>query len=250
MEANRQCALCNDSGYTHVAGGVRDCDCRREKIIAAKLERAGLPAKYRGATLDTYLPAISPDARQALQVADLYCREYMTNQGRGLLFTGSVGTGKTHLAVAVLRRLMLTYGVSAAFVDFRALLKDLQASFRNEGKSEDDILRPLLAVDVLALDEMGAVGATDWKVEITEHIINHRYNENKALLLTTNLMARAPGWAPPRPDVVQHQYSLQAVATARQETLGDRIGARCFSRLQEMCKVVELNGPDFRARRA
>ncbi len=40
--------------------------------------------------------------------------------------------------------------------------------------------------------------------------------------------------------------SSAAERAARRETLGDRIGERMRSRLHEMCKKVEMEGPDYR----
>jgi DNA replication protein DnaC len=53
----------------------------------------------------------------------------MLNPGKGLLFTGSIGVGKIHLAVDMLQRLVLEYGVKGLFCDYRELLKCIQNSY-------------------------------------------------------------------------------------------------------------------------
>jgi DNA replication protein DnaC len=76
------------------------------------------------------------------------------------------------------------------------------------------------------LDELGASKPTDWVKDTMAHIINTRYNEQKATIFTTNY-----------PDERQND---------REETLEDRIGVRLRSRLFEMCKTIEVNGQDYR----
>jgi DNA replication protein DnaC len=38
----------------------------------------------------------------------------------------------------------------------------------------------------------------------------------------------------------------RAQRSVRKETLGDRIGERMRSRLHEMCRVIKMDGEDFR----
>jgi len=93
---------------------------------------------------------------------------------------------------------------------------------------------------VLVLDELGAVKPTDWVWDTVSHILNTRYNNKRTTIITTNFPdLPAAAVAGPR--------DLTARA-AREETLGDRIGERMRSRLQEMCRKVEMQGEDFRQR--
>jgi len=86
------------------------------------------------------------------------------------------------------------------------------------------------------LDELGASKPTDWVWDTVAHILNTRYNDRKTTIITTNYANVAPGSG----------ELTGARAAVREETLGDRIGERMRSRLQEMCVVVEMTGMDFR----
>jgi DNA replication protein DnaC len=166
----------------------------------------------------------------------------------GLLFTGTVGTGKTHLALAVLREIRLRYSADTLFVDFRELLKKMQATFGgNKTTTEEEVLRPILKSEVVVLDELGAARATDWTFDVVEHVINTRYNATGATIITTNLPNHPPGWTAPRDPSRGYAAALQAAAAI--DSLGDRIGARMFSRLQEMCTLIEVSGEDYRSKR-
>jgi DNA replication protein DnaC len=72
---------------------------------------------------------------------------------------------------------------------------------------------------------------------MTELVIGKLYSANKAAIVTTNFPNAAPS-------STSSQTGYERAA--RQETLGDRIGARMWSRLQQMCVPVEMIGPDFR----
>jgi hypothetical protein len=76
---------------------------------------------------------------------------------QGLLLTGPVGVGKTHLAVSILKGLTERGGFSCLFYEFGSLLKEIQDSYNSATQtSELGVLSPVLNVDVLVLDELGA----------------------------------------------------------------------------------------------
>jgi DNA replication protein DnaC len=86
---------------------------------------------------------------------------------------------------------------------------------------------------VLVLDELGASKPTDWVWDTVAHILNTRYNDRRTTIITTNYANLAP-------------FAAESNRAMREDSLGDRIGERMRSRLQEMCVVVEMQGEDFR----
>ena len=101
------------------------------------------------------------------------------------------------------------------------------------------LLKPVFDAEVLVLDELGAVRPTEWVWDTVSLILNTRYNDNRTTILTTNF-ADEPAAAAAR--------SLSPARATRDETLGDRIGERMRSRLHEMCRIVRMDGADFRQR--
>jgi DNA replication protein DnaC len=94
---------------------------------------------------------------------------------------------------------------------------------------------------------MGAARATDWTFDVVEHVINTRYNGSGATIVTTNLPNHPPGYTAPRD--AARGYAAAAQTAMAAETLGDRIGARMFSRLQQMCTLIEVKGEDYRSKK-
>jgi DNA replication protein DnaC len=204
--------------------GARTCPCQHRKTTGSSFEKAKLPGRYNQCHFNNYTTP-DPSQMKALRMAIQFANEYPAVD-RGLLFTGTVGVGKTHLAVSILKGLF-ERGFSCLFYEFGSLLKEIQDSYNaNTKTSELGVLAPVLNAEVLVLDELGASKPTDWVRDTMAHIINTRYNNKKATIFTTNYA-----------DERQND---------REETLEDRIGVRLRSRLYEMCKTIEVKGPDYR----
>jgi DNA replication protein DnaC len=214
------------------------CACQTEQRVARLLQRAKIPARYEHCTLENY--EVFPGADRSLGAAHLMARRFVdgypaTTSGHGLLVTGSIGVGKTHLAVGILQALIVEKGVHGLFCDYRELLKEIQHSYNPQvATTEMEILQPVFDAEVLVLDELGAAKPTDWVWDTVALVLNTRYNDKRTTLITTNYSDQAPGGG-----------SGHGRA-AREETLGDRIGERMRSRLAEMCVTVAMTGQDFR----
>jgi DNA replication protein DnaC len=238
------CPLCEDSGLRLIVqpDGERyaqPCECRMQVRASRLLKRAAIPRRYEHCTLDTFEPGYG-QADQSLAAAYLMARQFVsgypvTTEGRGLLLTGSVGVGKTHLAVGIVQALIGEKGVHALFCDYRELLKRIQESYNPQvASTELQILTPIFEAEVLILDELGAQKPTDWVWDTVALILNTRYNDKRTTLITTNY-PNAPA-----------ALARSADKVIREETLGDRIGERMRSRLAEMCVEVEMRGNDLR----
>ena len=159
-------------------------------------------------------------APDQIRLVRRYVRSIEANldSGRGLWIQGDVGTGKTTLAMLV-SKAALDAGRSVAIYSLPRLLNLLrEAMDSQEGKL--DFMDRLAAVDLLHIDDLGAEHQTDWVLEQLYSIVNDRYEAQRAIVATTNLM----------PD-----------------ELSARLGARTVSRLEEICgSIIPLYGEDRR----
>ncbi len=222
-----ECPMCFGTGMEVVPGkGARICSCRQLKKQFGQFESVRLPKRYDGFHFHNYKPQTTSQ-ETAFKFATGLTMEYPAVD-RGLLLTGSVGVGKTHLAVSILKGLT-ERGFTCLFYEFGSLLKEIQGSYNvHTQSSELGVLTPVLNADVLVLDELGASKPTDWVRDTMAHVINTRYNDKKLTIFTTNY--------------------LDERLNDREEVLEDRIGTRLRSRLYEMCKTVVITGDDFRKR--
>lgn len=247
------CPRCGGMGVTIVLRGddrfAAECSCRIEKKAALRLQKAHIPQRYAHCSLESFdasFRGADPSLRLALMTARRFADGYpLETDGRGLLFTGSIGCGKTHLAVGLLREMVEKRGAIGIFCDYRDLLKQIQNSYNPQvAITEFQILRPVFEAEVLLLDELGAVKPTDWVWDTVAHILNTRYNDKRTTLITTNYPNQASALV--EQDGPRYSPSSAAVRAMREETLGDRIGERMRSRLQEMCIPINIQGQDFR----
>lgn len=243
-----ECGECQDSGMlVRVVDGIRrasQCVCRQRKGLEARMRLAGIPSRYAEVSFENFSTAgTDKKVSFAAGVMRKAVEDFLMHpRGQGYLLTGTCGVGKTHLAAAALRSTMIQYGVRGKFWDMADLLTEVKASFRrlkdvDEDATESAIVREFANVDVLVVDELGGERLTDWSDSEMRLLLNGRYNAGgakpKLTIFTTNF-----------PNLGAGEGSGGA------ETLGDRLGARMFSRMQELCRPLEMVGADYRRKRA
>jgi DNA replication protein DnaC len=243
------CEICFGTGTRIEPGkGAVICDCRRTNSGTRLIDIARIPPRFRECSFHNYYPK-NDSQFFAHSFAHKLVEEYPAVD-TGLLFIGSVGVGKTHLAIAILKELIEKKGVSCLFYESGALLKAIQDSYNPISQtSEMRVLAPVYNAEVLVLDELGASVPTNWVRDTLYQIINTRYNNKKLTIFTTNY----------HDDVRVTRNESDAAESKRKRTfaveriqdmttLEERIGIPLRSRLYEMCKKVVIEGEDYRKR--
>jgi DNA replication protein DnaC len=216
--------VCDGSGFVFddQTRTARPCSCRPRRIARRKAQKlAGvIPRRYQGVSFDR-APITQMDPHVVRAVRRYIERfEEQLATGRGLWFTGPVGTGKTTLAMLVSAE-ALRAGWSVAIYSLPRLLGMLRESFDDSSEASlTQLLDRLAAVDLLHIDDVGAEQTSPWVLEQLYTIVNTRYEDGKSILVTTNLDNRQ---------------------------LREQIGDRTVSRLVEMCgDPLPLMGADKR----
>jgi DNA replication protein DnaC len=233
------------------------CDCTTGDRAGRVLAKARVPERYRHCDFENYeadneienvsreqLAAWNRSLAQAKLVVQRFAAEFPVGSENGLLLMGSCGVGKTHLAVAALKEIILR-GHSGLFYDYRELLKEIQDSYNAESQAtEMGVLEPVLQAEILVLDDIGSSKPSLWALETVGHVLNTRYNEKRITLLTTNFLdSEAPAnFAAPQPS----PRVVGMRAPTMDDSLTERVGKRIRSRLYEMCRTVEIFAPDYR----
>ena len=214
--------ICDGSGFVFddATNTAYDCRCRALRIVKAKARSlsAVIPKRYRDVGFDRWPvteidPPIVAATRRFTESIDS-----KLDAGRGLWFMGRVGTGKTTLAMLV-SKAALEAGRSVAIYSLPRLLNEIRDTHRAE-RSHVDLLDRLTAVDLLHIDDVGAERTTDWVLEELYSIVNARYEDERSMVITTNIDDR--------------------------EALCEQIAERTVSRLTEMCDQLPLGGEDQR----
>ena len=253
------CPLCGGMGWKTVSAssGLREnasadrrvtrCDCQLRAQAASLITSARIPRRYEHCELSNYLiefDGAHPWLIRAHVEALSFVEKCDPRGGKGLLITGPIGTGKTHLAVGIIKELILNRKIACIFYDYRELLKEIQNSYNATVQTTElGVLQPVFETDVLVLDELGAVKPTEWVWDTVSLILNTRYNDNRTTIITTNFPDHEER---ARPGDASNRSAEGAKYSAGKETLGDRITERMRSRLHEMCSTIPLDGIDFR----
>jgi DNA replication protein DnaC len=232
--AERACPLgvCDGSGWILGPEDVaRPCECREQRLQRGRVRgvASAIPPRYHGVSFDR--PPVSDMAHSAgTDGVVAKVREFVAEldsrlgEGRGLWLSGDTGTGKTTLAMLVSKE-ALKRGHSVAIYSLPKLLARIRRTY-DEEPGEDTygtFFQRLTSVDLLHIDDFGAEKRSDWVLEQLYALVNERYEDERSIMLTTNL------------------------------TLGkleDQIGRRTVSRLTETCEQVALLGVDRRLEKA
>ena len=247
MQADPNCPHCDGTGWKQLVrdgvSAVERCECRREHRQQALLGNARIPERFRRAGFDNFVVPDKDDRLAGAKVtAKSYARDYPSLRKLGIMFQGSTGVGKTHLACAVLRELA-ERGFECLFFDYQALLERIRQGYdASAGPGAKREYRQALEAEVVLLDDLGSHRPSEWVEDTVTAIINHRYNAGKALIVTTNLPEPDLGDQSVRKDPGSGHYHVR-------DTLADRIGSRARSRVYEMCHVVKMAARDYRLRK-
>lgn len=213
------------------------CKCRAEEERLKKEQmqkeeemRSIQRAKVSSMMDDTFRTAcfanyqIRNGNERHLKVAKKYCIEFskMYERNQGLLFWGTVGTGKSYTA-ACIANYLLEANTSVVMTSFVRILQEMQGFDRER---EETFTNKLNSVKLLIIDDLGAERSTDYALEKVYGIIDNRYRAKKPLILTTNLTLR----------------QMQEATDIRY--------ARIYDRIFEMCYPMEFSGVSWRKREA
>jgi DNA replication protein DnaC len=233
--------VCDGSGWILGPEDIaRECECRASRLKKARLRgvASAIPARYRGVSFDR--PPVS-DMERSLESRAVVrtARNYIDNldenlgAGRGLWLMGTPGTGKTSLAMLVAKEAMAR-GKTAAVYFTPQLLTRIRVTYgaSDVASTYDAFFKRLTSVDLLYIDDLGSERQTDWVVEQLYAIVNERYEQKGAMLLTSN---------------AKYDKNLGKAMEDGQKQLEDQVGSRTVSRLFEMCgEPMPLFGDDHR----
>ncbi len=222
QKAPEVCPKCGGSGYMVTEAGASPCPCRRTTGLDAACRVARIPPKFMPKTLAGF-QARTPRHRDIVSGARSFLKTFRGSDsdhpGKGLLLVGKEGTGKTHIAVAILKEVIgkgyrgLYWNVPELFLELRRLMSN------SEDLTEADIFDEAAAADLVVLDDLGAEKTSEYVMDRLYVLINGRYQDDTPTIITTN---RTP------------------------EELRQQLGPRIASRICEMCVTLEFPDGDFR----
>ena len=196
---------------------------RKEKT-ARLLESSGMRGIMRNMTFDSFN---SQRRGKIYEAAKQYAEDFTPQTNTGLILFGKAGSGKTHLAVAIVRQVIERKQIAAKVARTVELLADIRKTFNDHDgyrvENESELIQKLAYVPLLVLDDLGAEKISDWVKEIFYRIIDERWLEQRPIIVTSNLNLKE---------------------------LEEKIGDRIVSRIAGMCIPIEMQNQDYRIENA
>lgn len=192
---------------------------RTQRQLEESLHFACVPRRFVGKTFDTF-DAPTPAMQQAADVLRNYAADFERHfqAGTGLILMGTPGTGKSHLAVAVLQSIMPKYvGMYATCAD---VIREVRSTWGGKSdRSERDVMQMFAQLPLLVLDEVGVQNGTDNEQHIIFGVLDARYRDLMPTIILTNQTAAG---------------------------LKNYLGERSYDRLRETAKAVQFKWDSYR----
>lgn len=206
---------------------VEEENRKKRKKIEELLGESRIKRRFLNRTFDNF--EIDSQNENAYLSTKAYAENFQKfkEAGEGLYYTGTFGTGKTHLAVSMAQEL-IKQGIPVICMTAIDLLAEIRRTYdRNRNVSEYQILQAYKDVDLLVIDDLGKEYCSDWAITMLYDIINDRYEQCLPTVITTNYSDD---------DLVD-----RLARKSNYETAGAIV-----SRLHEVTMGITLNGKDRR----
>lgn len=207
---------------------------KREKENRKKVEKiekligeSGIKRRFLNRTFENF--EIDDENRDAFTSTKAYLENFQKfkKAGEGIYYSGTFGTGKTHLAVSLAQEL-INQGVPVICMTAIDLLAEIRRTYdKNRNVSEYEILQAYKDVDLLVIDDLGKEYCSDWAITMLYDILNDRYEQCLPTVITTNYSDD---------DLVD-----RLARKSNYETAGAIV-----SRLHEVTMGITMNGEDRR----
>ncbi|MSS70819.1 MAG: AAA family ATPase [Candidatus Latescibacteria bacterium] len=209
------------------------CPCRpyRQKLrqVQRLFAHSDVPKRYQWKFLDDFKEADPKGVkiRGAMDLKSVVRRRVETCQlgkaPRGVLLWGSPGNGKTMLSCILLNELMFQFTMPGKFLDLSLQYFEKLRNTYNEGSDRYgqswNILETLSTIPCLVIDDFGVQRNTEWEQEMLYNLVDARYEHERLTMVTTN-----------KPF----------------EEIRELHGGRIYSRLLEMCEIIQVEASDYR----
>lgn len=185
-DTSYKCSKCHDNEFilkTDSQGRevAVECSCRARRTLERALNYGNISESFRKRTFKNF-EEVTEDLSKIKKECVNFVREKEYQQ-KSIVLTGQVGSGKTHLTIAIANEL-LDANVRVYFVDYRQLVTELKQSLIDRDRY-GEIMRKCREADILFIDDLFKGKMTETDVNIVYEIVNYRYLNKKQMIITS-----------------------------------------------------------------
>ena len=157
-----------------------------DRLVQMRISDIGIPLRFSGKTLSNYV-AETQEQISALSVATSYADNWcdVKKDGRSLLLLGNPGTGKTHIAIGIAKKIAEENNASAFYISFIDLIEEIKSGWRSD-KTDNKTIEKIKTVDLLIIDEISSAYNSDSEKIQLFRIINKRYEAILPTIVISN----------------------------------------------------------------
>ncbi|MEA9994304.1 ATP-binding protein [Pseudomonas sp. 10B1] len=165
---------------------------QRDRLMNERLLESGIQPRFRECSLVNWDAGTEPAKAKALAMTTGFTEAFAENHavGRSVMLLGTVGTGKTHLATAMLQQAIREHaqdGLRGLYATAGSIIREVKATFGNLDRTEASVYADLVRPDLLVIDEVGVQHGTDFERQVLFEVINGRYEQVKPTIIVSNL---------------------------------------------------------------
>lgn len=186
-----ECPQCRDTGFIDCENQnghdvVRRCDCYAMKQARKMMKLSGISTEFQKKTFENFIAGGNEQLENAKSKAMRYIDNFQTAEHyrrNSIMFSGQVGSGKTHLGTAICGELVRS-GISVVYMAYRNAVTKIKQSIMDEAAYSRE-LNQYVTARVLYIDDLLKGKLSEADVNIMYEIANYRYMNNMPMIIST-----------------------------------------------------------------
>lgn len=191
MQEDGKCPKCGGTGYiAYEKDGctfAKECECKEVMCAEERLKASGISEEFQKKGFSNFDDRGMDILKKAKAVGLQYCKEFPEirhTRRNSVLYQGQVGSGKTHLSMAICNNIMKFYKVGVVYMPYREEIIRIKQTVRDEINYNNAISR-FKNAPVLMIDDLLKGKNSEADVNILFEIINHRYLNSMPMVIST-----------------------------------------------------------------
>jgi DNA replication protein DnaC len=186
------CNICKDATWIFLENGdIERCDCYQKYLDDIHIKKLKMPIEFANVRLSDF--NLKPyKGNRAMAELKKMVGSYLENvdkyKGKGFyMYSTTKGSGKTHM-LAIIGNELIERGYGVRFAKTTEILDTIKETFNNSQNNTRDIIKGLIDVEFLLIDDIGVEKVTDWVNEQFSYIIDKRMTAKKTTMFTSNVL--------------------------------------------------------------